>query len=370
MNEGRTRALFPDMTSGRWSLAALVVVALAAFPLVESNQYILSVFVTTMILLVMNMSWNFILGVAGVWNFGQLAVYALGGYGAGILMLHTGLPPVLDVVVGGLIGAAVSVLMAVPTLRLFGIYTSLLTFAFAEIVQYLILNDGSGLTGGSYGFPSVKGLYSFLSPVASMHAYYWTLLAVIVASTIAIALVTRSRLGIALRAIRDAPAFAAARGVSPLRYRILAFGLSGFLAGIAGALYLCFEQSIDPSIMGLTPMSLDVTMLVIGGLGTVFGPAIGTTIVTVVETVLVNHPGVQLTVVGIVLLVVVVFVPGGIVGLVGKVRARLSAWAEEGEEGAEEQEAAEGTVPAGGTAGALDPIAIHDTTGAPTDVAP
>ena len=259
-----------------------------------SNQYILTVIVTGLVLLVLNISWNFVLGVAGVWNFGQLAIYALGGYGAGILMLHTPLPPWLAVLGGGVIAAVISILLAFPTLRLYGIYTSLLTFAFAEIVQYVILNDGSGLTGGSYGFPTVPGLYSSLSPDASMRAYYWTILGVVVASTAGLAAVGHSHLGIAVRAVRDAPAYTAARGVSPLRYRVIAFAISGFLAGIAGALYISFNQSISPSAMGLTPMSIDVTMLVIGGLGTVFGPLIGTALLTIVQTALVDHPGIEL----------------------------------------------------------------------------
>ena len=201
------RRLFPSMTPARWAGIAALVVLVAAFPLVYRNQYVLTVIVTGLVLLVLNISWNFVLGVAGVWNFGQLAIYALGGYGAGILMLHTPLPPWLAVLGGGVIAAVIAILLAFPTLRLYGIYTSLLTFAFAEIVQYVILNDGSGLTGGSYGFPTVPGLYSSLSPDASMRAYYWTVLGVVVVSTAGLAAVGHSHLGIAVRAVRDAPAY-------------------------------------------------------------------------------------------------------------------------------------------------------------------
>ncbi len=333
---------FLSMTPARRISVAGMVLLVAAFPLVDQNQYLLSVIVSTLVLLVLNTSWNFVLGVAGVWNFGQLAIYALGGYGAGIIMLHTPLPPWLAVLGGGVVGAFASVLLAFPTLRLYGIYTSLLTFSFAEIIQYVIVNDGSGLTGGSFGFPIVKGLYSSLSPDASMRAHYWTILGVVVASTVALAAVSRSHLGIALRAVRDAPAYAAARGVSPLRYRVIAFAISGFLAGIAGALYLSFNQSISPSVMGLTPMSIDVTMLVIGGLGTVFGPLIGTTMLAIVQTSLVSHPGIELTVLGTFLLIVVVFVPGGLVGLIARTQRRLAAWAAEDETSApaDETEAA------------------------------
>lgn len=334
------RSLFPSMTPPRWAGVAVLVLLTAAFPLVESDQYVLTVIVTALVLLVLNTSWNFVLGVAGVWNFGQLAIFALGGYGAGILMLHTPLPPWLAVLGGGVIAAFISVLLAFPTLRLYGIYTSLLTFAFAEIVQDLIINDGSGLTGGSYGFPTVPGLYSSLSPDASMRAYYWTTLGVVVLSTAGLAAIGHSHLGIAVRAVRDAPAYTAARGVSALRYRIIAFAISGFLAGIAGALYISFNQSISPSAMGLTPMSIDVTMLVIGGLGTVFGPLIGTALLTIVQTALVDYPGIELTILGTFLLIVVVFVPRGLAGLIARAYHRVAAWAAEDEEAAGPETAA------------------------------
>jgi branched-chain amino acid transport system permease protein len=316
---------FPDMTTGRWSLAGLALLAAVAIPLVISNQYTLSVMVTTGILLVLNISWNFVLGVAGVWNFGQLALYALGGYGAGIIMLHSSVSPWLALLAGGVIAAAAAVLLAFPTLRLYGIYTSLLTFAFAEVIQYVILNDGSGL-------PIVPGLYSSLSLDASTKAYFWTVLAVVVIATVALAAVGHSRLGIALRGIRDAPAYAAARGVNPLRYRIFAFAISGFLAGIAGALYVSYNQSISPSVMGLTPMSVYVTMLVIGGLGTATGPIVGTIGVQIVATLLVTHPGAEFTILGLFLLVVVVFVPDGLVGFVGRYWRKVAAWAAEDEQ--------------------------------------
>ncbi len=336
-----TRSAFPAMTSGRWALAGLAVLLAAAMPLVMTNQYALGVMITTLILLVLNISWNFVLGVAGVWNFGQLALYALGGYGAGIIMLHSSLSPWLALLAGGLVAMVAAILLAFPTLRLYGIYTSLLTFAFAEVIQYVILNDGSGLTGGSFGLPIVPGLYSALSLAASAKAYYWT--------TMLLAAIGHSRLGIALRGIRDAPAYAAARGVDPLRYRIGAFAISGFLAGIAGGLYVSYDQSISPSVMGLTPMSVYVTMLVIGGLGTATGPILGTILVQLVATLLVTHPGAEFTILGIFLLVVVIFVPDGLAGMIGRYWRRIAAWAAEGEQ--TETEAADA---AGETEGSPD----------------
>jgi branched-chain amino acid transport system permease protein len=324
---GRGRPL----TTGEIVGICALIVIVAAIPLVWSNAYALGVMITAMIVLVLNTSWNFVLGIAGVWNFGQLAIYAIGGYGAGLLMLHTPLPPVVAVVCGGLIAAGVSVVLAFPTLRLHGIYTSLLTFSFAQVFLFIVVNDPGGLTGGTFGFPTVPGLFSFLSPTSSQHAYFWTMLAVVVAATLAVWWIRGSRLGIALRTIRDAPSYAAARGISPLKYRVIAFAISGFIAGIAGGLYLSYNQSFTTSAMGLTPMSIDVTMLVIGGLGTIWGPVLGTSVLTGLQVSLADYPGIQLTILGAILLLIVVFVPGGLVGLIASIRRRVSAWVEEDE---------------------------------------
>jgi branched-chain amino acid transport system permease protein len=311
----------------RWALIIGVIVLAAVFPLVYTDPYYMTVIVIAEIVLVLNISWNFVLGMAGVWNFAQLAIYSLGAYSSGWVMVHHASVPVpFAILFGGLFSAAFSILLAFPTLRLFGIYTSLLTFSFAQVVLYVALNDPRGLTGGSFGFPAVPGLFPHLGQTAYLRSYYWVCGGIVVVSCLVVAWLRQSHLGIALRSVRDAPAYAAARGVNPRAARVAAFGLSGFLAGIAGALYLSFEQSFTTSQMGLTPMSIDVTMLVIGGLGTVIGPIIGTGIVTVIQTWLIKYPGWQLTILGAVLLVIVVFVPGGVVGLITRTDRRIRAW--------------------------------------------
>ncbi len=316
-----------SLTASRWLGIGVAVLLAALFPLVYTNPFYMTVIVTAEIVLILNISWNFILGIAGVWNFGQLAIYALGAYSSGWLMLHQDwLPLPLAIIGGGLFSAFISVLLAFPTLRLFGIYTSLLTFAFAEVVQYVALNDPRGLTGGSFGYPTVPALFSTADQTAYLRNYYWLCGAIAIAACFAVAWLRSSHLGIALRSLRDSPQYAASRGVDPRMTAVVAFGLSGFLAGIAGGLYLSFEQSFTTSQMGLTPMSIDVTMIVIGGLGTVTGPVIGTAIVTAIQTKLINYPGWQLTVLGATLLLIVIFVPGGFAGWIARANNRLQSW--------------------------------------------
>ena len=325
-NRGRPLLLRPSALA-----LAVLFLLVALVPLAYTDEYGLGVIITAFIVVILNLSWNFQLGFAGVWNFGQLAIYAIGGYVAALVVMHLSLSPWLALLCGGAGSAILAVILAFPTLRLFGIYTSLLTFAFAEVIQFLIDNDNTGVTGGVFGLGPVNGLFESLSPVGSLRGYYWVCLAIVALTLWLVAVVVRSRLGLALLATRDSLRFAAARGVSPLRARVIAFAISGFIAGVAGALYTEFNGSISPTVMGLTPLSIFVTMLVIGGLGTFTGPLLGTAIVTAIQTALTDHPATAYTILGVILLVIVVFFPRGLVSSIGAAWQRMLAWIHEEE---------------------------------------
>lgn len=312
------------------ALTAFTLIGLLALvPMAYTSQYGLGILTTMMILIILNTSWNFLIGIAGIWNFGQLAVYAIGGYSAGLIMLHSGIPAPLAIIGGGLAGAIISAMLAFPTLRLRGMYTALLTFSFAQIVNMVIVNDNSGLTGGPFGLPAVKGMFTQLSSADSLRAYYWVTLGVAVIALFVVAFVRRSNFGLALTALRDSAGFAAARGVNPLSTQVIAFAISGFIAGIAGALAVSFDRSIGPEVMSLSLLSLYVTAIVVGGLGTIIGPVIGTGILTILDTALVDRPALKFGILGVILLVIVIFMPRGVYGAGLELRDRLGRWIEE-----------------------------------------
>jgi branched-chain amino acid transport system permease protein len=312
-------------------VGALAILAILV-PFVYPSPYGTGVMVTMAVLVVLNASWNFLLGIAGVWNFGQLALYAAGGYGCGLLILHASFPPLLAILGGAVAGALLAVVLAFPTLRLYGIYTSLLTFAAAQVVQLVIQNDDTGTTGGAFGLPSVDGLFGSLSPLWNVRAYYWLYLGIAIAVVAGLAWLVRTPFGLALRTTRDSLPYGSARGIDPLRHRVAAFAISGALAGIAGGMYTVYNGSIAPNVMGLTPMSIYVTMIVVGGLGTISGPVIGTVLLTIVQQALIDHPGTQLTVLGVILLAIVIFFPRGIAEEAAKVQRRVVAWMDEEED--------------------------------------
>jgi branched-chain amino acid transport system permease protein len=308
-------------------ITAVILLLAIVFPLVWPNDYVIDVALTALIWMILNQSWNLQLGIGGIWNFGQLAIFAIGGYVAALVSLHWGWPPVLGMLMGGLAAAAVSIVIGIPVLRLRGIYASLLTFSFGEVVRLLVISDESGVTGGSFGLSGIPGLaFDELPPDARQRAYYWIALALVVATAIFVYLFIHSPLGTALKALRDAPGYAASRGVSPMTMQIVTFSTSAFIAGIAGGFYAHYFGVISPSVMGLAPMSLFVAMLVVGGLGTFSGPLVGTAVIVLVSEYLRDYDELRLIIVGLILLVTIVIAPRGLVPAFADLRRRVQTW--------------------------------------------
>jgi len=324
------RALgWPQIKPIPLAVAGLVAVIL---PLILNSSYWVGVCTLALIWMVLNQSWNLVLGYSGIWNFGQLAIYAIGGYGAALVSLHTGLPWPIALLIGGVLATLVSLVLAIPSVRLRGIYVSLLTFGFSEVVRLLIIADKTGVTGGTFGLSGFDGYgLQSMEPQARYRIIYWIALAFVAITLVAMYFIVRSPLGTGLMALRDNPSLAAARGVSPIKYQLVSFGISGFFAGIAGGLYAFTYGVVSPSLMGLGQMTLLVTMMVVGGLGTLTGPLIGTAIITIVQAELQNWPEIRLILLGLALLAIVILMPRGVVPLLSGRLGRLNSWMSAGE---------------------------------------
>ncbi|MBL3700560.1 branched-chain amino acid ABC transporter permease [Leucobacter luti] len=334
----------------------LIIVALtigALFPLIAPDRSWLSVATLAMITLTLAQSWNLVLGYGGVWNFGQLAFYALGAYSAALITIYLPVPAWLSLIIAGCVSGGIALLLSIPVLRLRGIYVSLLTFGFAEVVRLLIVADQSGITGGSYGLSGFGG-FGFTGPGA-LSLNYWVAFVAAVATTLIVLVLVRSPLGNGMIAMRDNPALASARGIGQKTYQMLVFAISGFLAGVAGALYANVFTVASPTLMGLSPMTLVVTMLVVGGMGTVAGPIVGTLLLSFVQMQLQDLPEVRLAALGVVLLVVILTMPRGLVPFFSGLWAKLEAWMAEDDEDDERDEGDESHQDVAGAVAAAGP---------------
>ncbi|HEX5642811.1 MAG TPA: branched-chain amino acid ABC transporter permease [Thermoleophilia bacterium] len=314
-----------------WPTVAVVVV-LAFIPLVWRNDYYISLFVLILLFAIMTQSWNITIGMCGIWNFGQLAIIALGGYATGLLVVKLGISPWLALLAGVVAGGVSAVIMVLPSIRLRGIYASMLTFAFAEVVRLLIIADSTGFTGGPFGLPGVTGLFDWLSPSWSLRAYFWLTLVLTAAVMLFVHRMMNSPFGMGLVSLRESIRFSIGMGINRRVAFIMATAVSGLIAGLAGGLYATFYHGITPSFMGLGPMGLLVIMVVVGGLGTVRGPIIGAFVVTMLSELLRDTVMWRLVVQGALLLIVLAFWPAGLDGLFERGYDRVRAWMNAGQD--------------------------------------
>ena len=310
----------------------VVVIVLAFIPLVWRNDYIISLLVLMLLFSLMTQSWNLTIGMCGIWNFGQLAIIAIGGYATGLLTIKLGWSAWLALPVGVLAGGLAAVIMVLPSIRLRGIYASMLTFAFAEVVRLLIIADSSGFTGGPFGLTGVKGLFDNLSSTWNLRAYFWLTLVLCAAVMLLVHRMMNAPFGMGLVSLRESIRFSIGMGINRRVQFIMATLISGLIAGLAGGLYATFYHGITPSFMGLGPMGLLVIMVVVGGLGTVRGPIIGAFAVTILSELLRDTVMWRLVVQGALLLLVLAFWPAGIDGLLSRSLAKLRVWMNVGQQ--------------------------------------
>ncbi|HME23317.1 MAG TPA: branched-chain amino acid ABC transporter permease [Acetobacteraceae bacterium] len=308
-------------------LPIAVVAALPALPFV--NNYILAATVRALIFIALGQAWNIVAGIGGQLSLGHGVFLGLGCYVTGILFNELGVPPWIGVWAGALVALTVALVMGSMTLRMRGVFFALATvavsLAFDQLARHYV-----DLTGGDNGL-ALKFLGNSLwalqsrSPAPFVYAglvfvvlYYWITQRILA-----------SRFGLEMRAVRDDEIAAAAAGVRVFRTKLLGFLVSAAMTALAGGLYMQFYQAIDPeSAFGLgQAIQLQLPAL-IGGLGTAMGPIIGGALMIVVSEATnwgatkLGLIGVDILVYGLVLLIVVLWAPQGIVGVLSRGRQR------------------------------------------------
>ncbi|MDO6588124.1 branched-chain amino acid ABC transporter permease [Salipiger sp. 1_MG-2023] len=270
----RNRSLF--------ALAALFILALV--PAIVTDSYTRHIFIIAFIYGTVAVNWDLSLGLAGLFNFGHLAFFGIGVYTAAILTTSLDLSPWLAIPLGGITAALAALLIALPVARLQGIYVVLVTFAFGQLCMQVVLSQGD-LTGGAEGLvrlPYLRlGDYSFIRDFR--FGYYYIALGLLTVSVASLMLLARSPFGKSLRALRDNPDYATARGISVARQRVLVLCASAVFTGIAGGFYAIYLRVASPEVFGFSVATLILSMVLIGGAGSILGPvfaALGLTFAT------------------------------------------------------------------------------------------
>lgn len=301
------------MARPAWLLAVVAALAVLALPWV-ANPYIVYVVKIGFIYVILVVGLNLLLGYAGQFAFANAALFGIGAYAVSLLQVRAGLSFWASLPLGVMVTILVGIGAGLPALRLAGLYLALTTLAFALLTQWFLFHAGE-LTFGGGGFRVPPPSFGWLGLSHDLGVYYLGLVLVTLLVALARNLI-RSRVGRAFIALRDSEVAAEAMGISPTKYKTLAFGLSAVYAGIAGGLYTATLNFVAPETFDLFQMVLHFAMLVVGGQASIWGSVLGVTLILGLQEGLRAAKEIQEIVFGALLLAAIVFLPDGIVSLV------------------------------------------------------
>jgi branched-chain amino acid transport system permease protein len=290
--------------------AAVAGLALVVPMLADYTVYLLNII---MIYAILAMGLNLVMGYAGQISLANGAFFGIGAYVSTLSAVSLGWPYPVALAAAGVVTAGCGVVIGFPALRLSGHYLAMATLAANQAVQ-LVLTHWHSVTGGMHGVnhPVVDLFGMTLNGNPRM---FWLILVVTGLLFWLSRNVVHSPIGRALTALRDSEIAAEVVGVRRSRYKTLAFSLSGFYGGVAGSLYAVVMGYIHPSSFGLLEATNHITMLVLGGMGTLLGPACGAAILVVLPELMTGLAGFRALVTGVLLLLFIVFIPQGLFGL-------------------------------------------------------
>jgi branched-chain amino acid transport system permease protein len=297
-------------------LLILALVLVLAGLVAYRSSYFNQVAIITMIFVILSASMNLITGSAGLLSLGHAAFFGVGAYAAALLSTQWGWSFWLTIPVAGLITALVGALVAIPTMRLTSIYFAVATLGIGEMIYVTLLN-WVGFTRGPMGIRSIPPveLLGLKGTVASM-----TFVALLMLLSLWVMhRIAHSYYGNSLRAMREDDACADAMGIDVARLKLESFGVACFFAGVAGALFAHTTGYISPDSFRFGESILILSMVVVGGLGSIYGSIIGAVLLSVLPEMLRDLGSYRMIVVGVVLFLSILFLPKGLVGEVSAI---------------------------------------------------
>ena len=294
--------------------------------MLQDQGYGIRVLTLVLLFAAMGQSWNIVGGLANQISLGHAAFFGLGAYTSTLLLMRYGISPWAGILAAMAVASVAGALLSLPTMRLRGHYFALATLAFGEVLR-AIANTWASVTGGPVGLsiPFSEGLAQM--QFKSSIPYYYLMLGAAVAVSVVFALISRSRLGYRLRAVKADPQAAEVIGVDTARTRILAAAISAALMGACGTLYAQFIYFFDPdTVFSLVGISVRVALIcIVGGVGTVAGPLVGALLIIPLEELFNDWlsgaaAGVPQLAFGLILIVIILIEPRGLAALWARLR--------------------------------------------------
>ena len=311
----------------KWILIGVVVCLVLAFPAFAKNRYQVHIVNNIGIWILLSLGLNIAQGYGGQFNLALGALWGVGAYTAALLQTRLGVPFWINLPLGIIAGAIMAAFVGLPSFKVRSHYLAIVTIGLGEVINLFLVNQDE-LTGGALGINRIKPPSLFGFPIDTDERFYYLILIMVILGYLIGRQIVGHRIGRAFRALRDDFQAARAMGVNTGFYQILAFAISGAYAGAAGALFAHWNSYISPDIFEFKSALIVLTMIMIGGMGSLPGSVVGTVLLLVLNEYLRVFEEWQLVGYGVAIIVVVLFVPGGVVELVrrfGNFRQRWSA---------------------------------------------
>jgi branched-chain amino acid transport system permease protein len=299
------------------------IVLLLALPYMLSSYY-LGLVVQMMIFALFAMSLDLLIGYTGMASLGHAAYFGVTAYTTGLLALKLNWGILLALPAGLLAAAATATLFGSLALRTRGSYFLMITLALSQLAWGIAFGWRT-MTGGDDGLPNVPRP-SLGLPWSLMNdtPFYYFVLLLSGVGTLVLVRIVSSPFGYALRGIRESETRMLALGYNVWRYKLLAFILAGTFAGLAGGLYVYYNRFVSPDYLQVVRSAEVLLMVILGGAGTLIGPAIGAALIVLLENIISTYTERWLIVLGLIYIAVGLFAPRGLVGFIRELRARRS----------------------------------------------
>jgi branched-chain amino acid transport system permease protein len=303
-------------------LLLLALVLLPVYVEITGSRFLLTLFTRIVILALAAVSLNLILGYGGMMSFGHAAYLGIGGYSVGILAFEGVTSGFVQWPVALLVSALFALVIGALSLRTRGVYFIMITLAFAQMAYYIVA--GLARYGGDDGL-TIEKRSQFFPPLnlSNKMQFYYLCLTLLFASIYLVWHIVNSRFGLAVQGARSNDTRMRAIGFPTYRYKLTCFVIAGTLCGLSGALLANHTDFVSPGMMYWTRSGDLIIMVVLGGMGSTFGPLFGAVALLVLEEVLSGITEYWQIILGPLLLLVVLFARGGIDGLLGKMRQRV-----------------------------------------------
>jgi len=310
--------------AAKLGLVLVLFAFLMVMPTFLENQFYIQLFTTSAIMAIAVMGMDVLFGYVGYCSFGQAGFMGIGAYTVAALTTKVGVPFPLALLAAVLLSGFMSYVISFPAFRLSGIYFAIGTLAFGQLV-FVIAYNWTDVTGGVYGIVGIN------NPFGGLTGYYYFAFLMMFAILLLVRRLIKSPVGEAFVAIRENEKLAESTGVATLKAKRFAFVLSGMIMGLAGAMLVCL-WSFASSGSFTVSLSLEVLVIaIIGGVGTLIGPAIAAFVLNFVMQYLATIPALRLIIYGILLMLIVMFLPGGLAGTYLRLVEALKARRKEGE---------------------------------------